>query len=583
MDKFLLVYPDMHRYVAITFAPIQSFIEKSRKLRDLYGSSFILSFLAKAICNSAKTEGLKVILPAHIDVTRGTPNLIYLHGNCNETQLQTISKDFYTAWAALVNNCRSYIEDVCRQQFADIPPQYHWDREWQLWTTHTWELFIVCGEENQTLEEVRSKMADRKQSRNWIGINWRGESSTISGTDTVAYPRMAMFNPKRGMKEADQHIKDFYEALSRDSEKYAPASTSPTKKTPAKAIEDRERLSIPDLIKRLITYDTVRRKLHNQYPDQLPTTQEVEKFTDLQRKESNRWTGWFQGDGDHVGIYIDKVLNNESESAEQQNTALYNFSENMLKWGENLKEEVRETLTDGLQGRIVYAGGDDFFGVLYRDDDKLTPRDCLEQWWYGFNEIWKKHEHDITVSTGFVWAAPKIPQRDLLQHLRQTEKVAKTAGKDRIAIRILFNSSNHLDWNCPWEYLQKLLESYCDRNGGKNWTHIYNDIAILEARHAFNDDSDRSIAEGIFKIYFPEFELNDERLWTPETSKDQYECLKSGLLGSRPNLSSKSSDKETPPPSPEQVEKQRKAENKRFNHWVIDLAKIGFHLFPEHQ
>jgi CRISPR-associated protein Cmr2 len=552
----------MPRYIAITFAPIQSFIEKSRKLRDLYGSSFILSFLAKAICHSAQTQNLEVIVPAPINVTRGTPNIIYLHGTCNETQIQTISQAFYTAWAALVNNCRIHIEQACPKQFDGIPPQYHWDREWQLWTTHTWELFIICGQEQQTLEEVRSKMADRKQSRDWIGINWRGESSTISGTDTVAYPRMAMFNPKRGMKEADRDIKDFYEALSRDSEKYAPENTSPTKKTPPKAIEARERLSIPDLIKRLVTYDPVLRQLHRLYPNQLPATEHVDTFIDLQRKESNRWTGWFQGDGDRMGEYISSLIDNKPESEKNKN--LQNFSRDMLNWGENL-QKVADKLQDGLQGRIVYAGGDDFFGVLYRDDNKLTPNACLEQWWYGFHNTWANCKHEITVSTGFVWAAPNVPQRDLLQHLRQTEKIAKTAGKDRLAIRILFNSGNHLDWNCPWRYLQELLESYRDRSGGKNWTHIYNDIAILEARHAFNDDSDRSIAEGILDIYFQAFPLSQVELWNPIIPKDApYQRLASGLLGQRP-ISAK---------------QQQQAENKHFNQWVIDLAKIGFHLFP---
>jgi CRISPR-associated protein Cmr2 len=555
----------MATYTCITFAPVQGFIEKSRKLRDLYGSSFILSFLAKAICNSAQSQNLEVIVPALIDVTRGTPNIIYLYGNCNETQLQTISKAFYTAWAALVNNCRLYIEEVCHQQFADIPPQYHWDREWQLWTTHTWELFIVCGQENQPLEEVRSKMADRKQSRNWIGINWRGESSTISGTDTVAYPRMAMFNPKRGMKEADQDIKNFYEALS-NSEKSAQATENPNplKKPPAKAIEARERLSIPDLIKRLITYDAVRRKLHNQYPDQLPSTEYVNSFIDLQRKESNRWTGWFQGDGDRMGEYIYSLIKDQPEL--EKNKKLQDFSKDMLNWGENL-QKVADKLQNGLQGRIVYAGGDDFFGVLYREDNDLTPQACLEQWWYGFNNTWANCKHAITVSTGFVWAAPNVPQRDLLQHLRQTEKVAKTAGKDRLAIRILFNSGNYLDWSCPWRYLQELLESYRDRSGGNNWTHIYNDIAILEARHAFNNDSDRNIATGILDIYFPAFPLNEVELWNPVIFHNApYQRLESGLLGQRPVST-----------------KQQQAENKRFNQWVIDLAKIGFHLFPDHK
>ncbi|MFN7715048.1 MAG: type III-B CRISPR-associated protein Cas10/Cmr2, partial [Pseudanabaenaceae cyanobacterium] len=36
----------MTTYTVITFAPVQGFIEKSRKLRDLYGASQILSYLS---------------------------------------------------------------------------------------------------------------------------------------------------------------------------------------------------------------------------------------------------------------------------------------------------------------------------------------------------------------------------------------------------------------------------------------------------------------------------------------------------------------------------------------------------------
>jgi CRISPR-associated protein Cmr2 len=555
----------MPRYIAITFAPIQSFIEKSRKLRDLYGSSFILSFLAKAICQSAeKYDSNCVIVPASTSFTRGVANVIYLYLATDEpaaleAQLTTA---FDQAWKALVDNCREYIEEQCGESF--FPPtrtaENSWNREWNLWAKHTWELFITYGAEGESLETVRTKMADRKQARNWIGINWRGESSTISGTDAIAYPTMTSFSPQpkysyeHGIGEADQRIKKFFIALS--------------ERMPESTIEPNERLSIPELIKRLITYPVVVDRLHQNYPA-LPLVEKLKKFTDLQRKESNYWTGWFQGDGDRMGVYIDKVLTKDSDPAEQQNTALQKFSNKMLEWGEALQSVADNTLQNGLLGRIVYAGGDDFFGVLYRDDGLLTPQACLEQWWYGFNNIWGSGEPAITVSTGFVWAAPNVPQRDLLQHLRQTEKAAKTAGKDRLAIRILFNSGNHLDWSCPWQHLKTLLESYQDRNDGENWTHIYNDIATLEARHAFNEN-DRSVAEGIFNIYFKKFPLTNVELWNSkvlDSEKDApYQILRGGLLGKRPKSS-----------------KQQQAENKLYNQWVIDLAKIGFHLFPDHK
>ena len=39
----------MTKYTAISFAPVQGFIEKSRKLRDLIGASQILSYLAYSL------------------------------------------------------------------------------------------------------------------------------------------------------------------------------------------------------------------------------------------------------------------------------------------------------------------------------------------------------------------------------------------------------------------------------------------------------------------------------------------------------------------------------------------------------
>ena len=149
-----------------------------------------------------------------------------------------------------------------------------------------------------------------------------------------------------------------------------------------------------------------------------------------------------------------------------------------------------------------------------------------------------------------------------MQHLRETEKIAKSEGRDRLAIRILFNSGNHLDWSCPWGQLEKLLKSYSDRKnkteGEGNWTHIYTDVATLEARHAFRDD-DSSVAQGLFKTYFPKFKI-DEDLWNEKIVPDEeYERSRGGLLGNKPKL--------------------EKDQIKRHNEWIIALAKVGFHLF----
>ena len=50
-------------YTAVTFAPVQGFIEKSRKLRDLYGASVLLSYMSKKIIDAVCEMELDVISP----------------------------------------------------------------------------------------------------------------------------------------------------------------------------------------------------------------------------------------------------------------------------------------------------------------------------------------------------------------------------------------------------------------------------------------------------------------------------------------------------------------------------------------
>jgi CRISPR-associated protein Cmr2 len=70
----------MPEYTAISFAPVQGFIEKSRKLRDLFGASLILSHLSSKLVAKAKCLGFEVISPGLPDVKEGMPNRILVRG-----------------------------------------------------------------------------------------------------------------------------------------------------------------------------------------------------------------------------------------------------------------------------------------------------------------------------------------------------------------------------------------------------------------------------------------------------------------------------------------------------------------------
>jgi CRISPR-associated protein Cmr2 len=136
----------------------------------------------------------------------------------------------------------------------------------------------------------------------------------------------------------------------------------------------------------------------------------------------------------------------------------------------------------------------------------------------------------------------------------------------------LFNNGNHLEWVCPWDLLEQgLLMKYRDRaqvtNGQGNWTHFYNDVAVLEARHAFTDQSS-DVALALFDIYFPEAVgiLDTPQLWNQYQDKDKEKTLLyTGILGDQ-DIFGKSGGTD-----PIEI-------NQALNDWIVNLAKVGFHL-----
>ncbi|MEA5542541.1 type III-B CRISPR-associated protein Cas10/Cmr2 [Limnoraphis robusta Tam1] len=447
-------------YTVITFAPVQGFIEKSRKLRDLYGSSYILSFLSWVICQVAETQKLEVISPALPNITQGMPNQIILKGDVSPENLDLIKRRFNQAWRLIAESCQDWIENNIKT-WTDSKEETHlwnysiWKRDWDLWKNHAWEYFEASGKPGESITQVRERINQVKTLRDWTGINWQGESSTLSGTDAIAYPDLGRIaDPRHYNYPAERtKIQAFYEKLSLVlGESF---------------IDIREQLSIPELIKRLITHEMIANRLKEKLPlleiedraDQIPQiAKELNpaSFKDLNRLKDSEddekyCTGWFLGDGDGAAKYF-KQIGKQGIQAEEQGTL--SFSQEMREWGKQLRDQQAEYLDH--KGRMVYAGGDDFLGVLYKVEEPISPLECF-QWFYQFkSQVWHQPKRKIiTASVGFVWAGAQVPQRDILQHCHLAEKSAKSGGRDRIAFRILFNSGNYLEWVCPWWMLDK--------------------------------------------------------------------------------------------------------------------------------
>lgn len=481
-------------YTVVTFAPVQGHIEKSRKLRDLYGASQILSYLSQQIVLEAH-KTTQVISPAIINLEKGMPNRILLKGEFSSQQARDA---LIAAWKRILQECRTWVE-------KKLPQEYHWEREWRNWGNYAWEVFWGKGE---TISSAIADLETRKLSRAWTAINWIGESSSLTGTDGIAFPGLGASdrNPRdRHWKDEDKQIKEFYKNLACILE-YKQLNEEPE----GKFIAPNEKLSISELVKRLVTREDIAKSLG--------MTPLGDSFSDIYRRpqdvtktDKGRWTGWFMGDGDKVGDHLKKLAQLENGDHE-----IHTFSEAMRCWGDKFSNEFPKQL-----GRVVYAGGDDFLGAIYSEkkQEPIQSQDVFN-WLMELPQQWKQHGQDITLSVGFIWAAHSVPQRDILQHCREAEKVAKALGRNRVTIRILFNSGQYVEWTCPWDELG-ILREYRDKNHKTylqwkisdfdpqeqpNWSHIYTDLAQLTARHAFKIDRETYNIEftiNFLEIYFP--------------------------------------------------------------------------------
>lgn len=525
-------------YTAISFAPVQGFIEKSRKLRDLFGASLILSYLSQKIVEEFDhSPGFEVISPALPKVQEGMPNRILIRGGFIERDL--VKNILLKHWQHLLTVCRTWVED-------NVPAEYHWAQtddqvrkqkgEWERWGSYTWEVFWGTGDTPQAAME---DLETRKLKRDWTAINWVGESSSLSGTDAIAWNRLGQEHSQPGRSLSDgerQELERFYLRLAwilddlRRTKEAFPSDEDLKQhfqKDGGKFITPRERLSIPELVKRLATLPKLAKKAG--------LTDLDEGFKDIYR-EAGYWTGWFMGDGDKVGDKLKKLADRYSDDPEKRDRDLTRFTKRMRTWGREFKEK-KDLFPQG-KGRIVYAGGDDFLGVLYSEEpqtpekpEKVKPieawnwlLDLPKQWETLQADLKQELDIDFTYSVGFVWAGHQVPQRDILQHCREAEKRAKSLGRDRLTIRVVFNSGQYVQWTCPWDYLD-ILTKYCDRDAKTgaqaNWNHIYNDWTTLKSRHAIQLQAtegmsiNKQIALSIFDLYFDDMGkvFEAERLW----------------------------------------------------------------------
>ena len=568
-------------YTTVTFAPVQSFILASRKLRDLYGSSLLLSHLARALADDATSRALVVISPASVDSSRGVPNVLVIQGDYRKGHARDA---LLACWKGVLTGCRNWLVNELKHEIDPVHG-YKWESSWKACAAHSWELFHGQG---ATIEKARQALSINKQQRDWSVPNWTGESSTLSSAEAVVWPRMGEVRDPRDIKPID---------IKNEARTYLDLLRKHTALGEAFADENEE-ISLTELVKRLVTFNAVVGKVLVNPND---TEAEIQQLipprfdkASTRAKEASKPESivWFMADGDGVSVYL-KSLKNKIQNAplasdavvddaEAEATALKKFSADMRDWAAGLYNTIPADFPN--KATVVYAGGDDLFGALHESEpgDRDLFREDLWKWLQTFPDIWKQCDQEgLTVSMGLVWADANVPQREALQHARDAEASAKARGKDRFALRLLYASGNHLEWTCPWEWLGPILEYYTDREGRSNhpanrrrsdglepsWRHLAEDLQWLQRRQAIatktpapkylrQEAADRT-ARTLWQAYFPGCVL------PPQLPKSL--------------ASQTSADTATNPGDAEasfRASFEQPEEGRNFDQWLLDLSRV---------
>jgi hypothetical protein len=212
------------------------------------------------------------------------------------------------------------------------------------------------------------------------------------------------------------------------------------------------------------------------------------------------WTVGWRGDGDKIGEWLSgrqykkKKLPWEKWHLSEEQIQTYGLDINppqvpqqprqldlphlldlsvLFRYWNQLLYRLSETVYNS---KVIFAGGDDFL-VIGPITDTVPLTTQLHNLWLGEKsdlteplanpqDGWSHYQGDIypipgqkmSFSLGIVIAQRRIPQSLWHRGLNEAYKKAKKQGRDRVCVKVLYNSGQSLEWVCPWSLWHLLME-----------------------------------------------------------------------------------------------------------------------------
>ena len=213
------------------------------------------------------------------------------------------------------------------------------------------------------------------------------------------------------------------------------------------------------------------------------------------------WTVGWRGDGDDMGAWIsgkqaqklglseaqwhlseEKFAQHRGVNWQQDNYQIYQHYNltgvfTLLTLFQFWNELLIYLSEQQHYGKVIFSGGDDFLILgslqdaipltsnlyrLWRGEATTITRPTEDRGWVEFipkKQIYPVPGEFINFSLGVVIAQRRIPQSLWHRGLETAYKEAKLAGKNRVCLKVLFNSNQSFSWICPWSLWILLMET----------------------------------------------------------------------------------------------------------------------------
>lgn len=485
----------MKHLFMFTIGPVKSFIDNSRKVRDLYAGSKMLSSLMAEAVNWLNNKNIKVLFPVELE-KQETPNmpnrLVAEFEDVTEAQLKKTAEQLSACiQETFLTNCLAILEKTgIDQKGLKMAEKQLFDFLEIYWCFEDFESDFLEEEDayRNTYQKLFKTIHDVKSVRRF------GQTEEPWGRKCMLFPEYnAIF--AKGQKQGENseypyHVNRnyVYDISEKDSLQYA--------------VKDNEALSAIALVKRMYSVNETRIFSIRQMLLRSRVSEEQFQAAELIKK------GNYQMDDIANVVYELEHGNTQLEDTYSEETIyaandLYKIIKNDVKLsayyalvkfdGDNMgnhfiernkkeQQELSRTISQFAKvapdilsrhgGLPIFAGGEDFLGFLPLD----TLFACLQELYEKFHEITK-----LTFSVGIAIAHLMQPLKEVMAFVEEMESTAKNMDeKNAFAIGIIKRSGTmvtlpayHLpnekmqfqpDLENVWELICLLKDSGCSRS-----------------------------------------------------------------------------------------------------------------------